>query len=51
MKALRTGDFAAFGRRMAESHASLRDLFEVSSPELDLMVELAAGEPGVSARA
>ena len=32
---------------MAESHASLRDLFEVSSPELDRMVELAEGEPGV----
>jgi len=47
VKALRSGDLAAFGRRMAESHASLRDLFEVSSPELDRMVELAQGEPGV----
>jgi galactokinase len=46
-KALRSGDLAAFGRRMAESHASLRDLFEVSSPELDRMVEFAEGEPGV----
>ncbi len=47
VKALRSGDLASFGRRMAESHASLRDLIEVSSPELDRMVELAEGEPGV----
>lgn len=46
-KALRSGDLASFGKRMAESHSSLRDLFEVSSPELDCMVELAQGEPGV----
>jgi galactokinase len=45
--ALRSGDLVAFGQRMAESHASLRDLFEVSSPELDRMVEFAAGQPGV----
>jgi galactokinase len=32
---------------MAESHASLRDDFEVSCPELDLLVDLAAVEPGV----
>ena len=31
------------GRMMFESHASLRDLFEVSCPELDLLVDLAAG--------
>ena len=47
VKALRSGDLAAFGGRMAESHVSLRDLFEVSSPELDRMVEFAAGQPGV----
>ena len=35
------------GELMAESHASLRDDFEVSCPELDLLVELAAGERGV----
>jgi galactokinase len=35
------------GELMAESHASLRDDFEVSCPELDLLVELAARERGV----
>jgi galactokinase len=32
---------------MAGSHASLRDDFEVSCRELDLLVELALAEPGV----
>jgi galactokinase len=31
---------------MADSHASLRDLYEVSCPELDAVVELATAEPG-----
>lgn len=43
---LRNGDAAAFGQLAAQSHASLRDDFEVSSPALDLMVEIAAAEPG-----
>jgi galactokinase len=47
--ALAAGDLAAVGRLFAESHASLRDLFDVSSPELDAMVEIAAGVPGVIA--
>lgn len=37
--ALERGDLAAFGRLMVASHASLRDLFEVSCPELDALVE------------
>ena len=45
--ALRRGDLARFGRLMAESHRSLRDLYEVSCRELDLMVELANQQPGV----
>lgn len=45
--ALEQGDLKLFGRLMAGSHASLRDDFEVSSRELDLMVELAEGQPGV----
>jgi galactokinase len=45
--ALETGDIAEFGRLMADSHRSLRDDYEVSTPELDLMVELARGEGGV----
>jgi galactokinase len=36
-----------FGQLMAESHLSLRYDYEVSAPELDLMVELAAEVEGV----
>ena len=45
--ALSTGDTALFGQLMADSHHSLRDDYEVSTPELDLMVELANGQEGV----
>ncbi len=38
---LGNGDFDGFGRLMEQCHASLRDLYEVSCPELDLMTELA----------
>ena len=47
--ALERDDLAAVGRLFAASHASLRDLFEVSSPELDALVEIATGCPGVVA--
>ncbi|MGZ8501476.1 MAG: galactokinase [Candidatus Limnocylindrales bacterium] len=47
--ALASGDLDALGRLFAASHTSLRDLFEVSSPELDAMVEIAVGVPGVVA--
>lgn len=47
VESLRAGDVRAFGRRMAESHESLRTMFEVSSPELDLMVELANRQEGI----
>lgn len=47
MEALRIGDLQRFGEYMAESHRSLRDMFEVSCAELDLMVELANRESGV----
>ena len=46
-EALRVGDIGRFGKRMAESHRSLRDLFEVSCSELDLMVDLAYQQKGV----
>jgi galactokinase len=36
---LERGDVEAFGRLMYASHASLRDLYEVSCPELDRIVE------------
>jgi galactokinase len=45
-EALEAGDLARFGKLMRESHMSLRDLFEVSSSELDLMVSLAEKMPG-----
>jgi galactokinase len=45
--ALRVGDIERFGKRMAESHRSLRDLYEVSCRELDLMVDLAYQQKGV----
>lgn len=38
---LEAGDVEAFGKLMNECHASLRDLYEVSGPELDLMACLA----------
>ena len=45
--ALERGDLKIFGRLMGKSHVSLRDDFQVSSQELDLMVELAKGQRGV----
>lgn len=45
--ALEAGDLAAVGRLLYASHASLRDLYEVSSPELDALVEIARATPGV----
>ncbi len=45
-RALEEGDNRRFGALMLEGHASLRDLYAVSGPELDLLVELAAEQPG-----
>jgi galactokinase len=45
--ALRAGDLAALGALMAASHRSLRDDYEVSCREIDLLVELAAAAPGL----
>jgi len=45
--ALRAGDLQRFGEYMAESHRSLRDLYEVSCTDLDLMVEIAAQQKGL----
>ncbi len=46
-EALAAGDLALFGRLMYASHDSLRDLYEVSCDELDLLVDLARTVPGV----
>ncbi len=50
--ALRRGDWATVGRLMYASHASLRDDFQVSCEELDLLVELArsAGDGVIGSR-
>jgi len=45
--ALSRNDFAAFGALMDASHAGLRDDYEVSSAELDALVEAARRVPGV----
>ena len=49
LAALETGDLATVREAFAASHASLRDLFEVSSPQLDALVEIAGAVPGVVA--
>ncbi len=46
LKLLEHGEVAKFGRLMNECHASLRDLYEVSCPELDTMVAIAQSLPG-----
>ncbi len=46
VRCFRSGDLQAAGQLMGESHRSLRDLYEVSCRELDIMVESAAGLPG-----
>ena len=45
-KALADDDRPLMGSLMAESHRSLRDDFQVSCPELDIMVEAAVDLPG-----
>lgn len=47
VEALRGGDLATFGRLMNESHISLRDDYQVSCRELDVMVEAAWQVEGV----
>ncbi len=46
VEAMRAGDAAALGHLMNESHVSLRDDFEVSSPALDVISDLARAAPG-----
>lgn len=43
---LRAGDAVALGQLMDQSHADLRDKFEVTGPELDTMVAIARALPG-----
>jgi galactokinase len=45
--ALRANDLDCLGGLMAESHASMRDDFEASASQIDLLVDLAQREEGV----
>ncbi len=47
LRAAATGDGPVLGRLMNESHASLRDDYEVSTPELDRLVSLLQEHPAV----
>ncbi len=47
VKVLQVGELEAFGKLMNASHESLRDDYEVSCKELDVLVELAWKQPGV----
>ena len=48
--ALQNGHIAQFGTLMTESHASMRDLFEISLPPIDALVESAVELGAVGAR-
>ncbi|MFC4600220.1 galactokinase [Cohnella hongkongensis] len=47
IEVLNQDDLVAFGLLMNASHDSLRDLYEVTGPELDAMVDAAREVPGV----
>jgi galactokinase len=47
VKSLKENNLGAIGKLMAQSHQSLRDDFEVSCHELDVMVELAQKQRGI----
>jgi galactokinase len=46
-EALASGDLAAAGQLMLQSHASLADDFQASTPALDALVETLVSTPGV----
>jgi galactokinase len=48
--AVRGGDLNRLGMLMGESHASLRDDFQVSTPELDTLVDVLLEEGAIGAR-
>ncbi len=50
VRKLREKDFADFGRLMYDSHLSLQEDFEVSTPELDAFVEAAREASALGAR-
>ena len=46
-RALKAGDFAACGAAMNASHASMRDDFAITCPEIDFLADFAQGRSGV----
>ncbi len=50
VQALQRQDFGTFGKLMYASHRSLRDDYEVSTPELDAFVEIAVQSSALGAR-
>lgn len=44
---LQNGDIKSFGRRMFQTHTGLSQLYEVSCPELDVLVEAVKNHPAV----
>lgn len=44
---LEKGDFESFGKRMFQSHEGLSKDYEVSCENLDILVEIAKGQPGL----
>jgi len=47
---LKQNDFKSVGEILTQSHASLRDLFEISCPELDLAVDTALANKSLGGR-
>ncbi len=47
LSSLQRGDTQTFGALMYAGHYSLKNLYEVSTPELDSLVEIARQQPGV----
>jgi galactokinase len=46
VEALKRGDLEFFGQAMNESHASMRDWFEITTREIDTLVEIQQNTPG-----
>lgn len=44
---LQKDDLISFGKRMFETHAGLKDLYEVSCAELDLLIDIVKDNPSV----
>jgi galactokinase len=46
VQALKRGDLATLGQLMNESHASMRDWFEITTEDIDALVEIQQNTPG-----